>query len=241
MWFNYNKMKAVLLAAGLGTRLRPITNEVPKCMVPVNGMPIIEKQILNLVENGIKDIYVVAGYKSEVLKLFLIEKYPFVHVIENNEYDITNNMFSLYKTIEYVKGNEFLLMNTDVFHDSNIEAGLINSNEPNMIACEYGRYIEESMKITVDETRITHISKQIPPEEAYATSIDVYKIGVEAGNILFDMCLDIIEKQGNRNSWTEVALDHIFSKIEFNPYKIHGRWYEIDNHEDLAAAEELFK
>lgn len=63
-------MKAVLLAAGLGTRLRPITNKVPKCMVPVNGMPIIEKQILNLVENGIKDIYVVAGYKCEVLKAF---------------------------------------------------------------------------------------------------------------------------------------------------------------------------
>ena len=234
-------MKAVLLAAGLGTRLRPITNEVPKCMVPVNGMPIIEKQVLNLVENGINEIYVVAGYKSEVLKAFLNDKYSFVHVIENDVYDTTNNMFSLYMTMELVKGDDFLLMNSDVFHDANIEAGLINSSEPNMIACEFGRYIEESMKITVDGNRITHISKQITPEDAYATSIDVYKIGVEAGNILFDMCVDIIEKQGNRNSWTEVALDQIFAMIEFNPYKIEGRWFEIDNHEDLAAAEKLFK
>lgn len=234
-------MKAVLLAAGLGTRLRPITNEVPKCMVPINGMPIIEKQILNLVENGVKDIYVVAGYKSDVLITFLNDKYPFVYVVENNVYDTTNNMFSLYLTMKLVKGNEFLLMNSDVFHDANIEAGLINSSESNMIACDYGRYIEESMKITVDGNRIVHISKQITPEDAYATSIDVYKIGIEAGNILFDMCVDIIEKQGNRNSWTEVALDQIFAKIEFNPYKIEGRWFEIDNHNDLAAAEELFK
>lgn len=234
-------MKAVLLAAGLGTRLRPITNEVPKCMVPVNGMPIIEKQILNLVENGVEDIYVVAGYKREVLKSFLKEKYPFVHVIENDVYDTTNNMFSLYLAMDFVKGGEFLLMNSDVFHDANIEAGLINSKETNMVACEHGRYIEESMKITVNDGTITHISKQISPEDAYATSIDVYKIGVEAGNILFDMCIDIIENQGNRNSWTEVALDQIFSKIDFYPYKIEGRWFEIDNHDDLAAAEELFK
>lgn len=234
-------MKAVLLAAGLGTRLRPITNEVPKCMVPVNGMPIIEKQILNLVENGVEDIYVVAGYKREVLKSFLKEKYPFVHVIENDVYDTTNNMFSLYLAMDFVKGGEFLLMNSDVLHDANIETGLIQSKETNMVACEYGRFIDESMKITVENDVITHISKQITPEEAYATSIDVYKIGVDAGNILFDMCVDIIENQGNRNSWTEVALDQIFSKIDFYPYKIEGRWFEIDNHDDLAAAEELFK
>lgn len=234
-------MKAVLLAAGLGTRLRPITNEVPKCMVPVNGMPIIEKQIINLLENGIDDIYVVAGYKRDVLRAFLNEKYPTVHVIENDVYDTTNNMFSLYMTMEYVRGDEFLLMNSDVFHDANIEAGLINSKEENMIACEYGRYIEESMKITVENGVISHISKQIAPKDAFATSIDVYKIGVEAGNILFDMCVDIIENQGNRNSWTEVALDYIFNKTQFFPYKIEGRWFEIDNHDDLAAAEQLFK
>lgn len=234
-------MKAVLLAAGLGTRLRPITNEVPKCMVPVNGMPIIERQICNLVENGVKDIFVVAGYKRDVLKKFLQEKYPFVHVIDNEVYDSTNNMYSLYLAMDFVRGGEFLLMNSDVFHDANIEAGLIHAKDMNMVACEYGRYIEESMKITVADGKITHISKQIIPDDSYATSIDVYKIGVEAGNILFDMCIDIIEQQGNRNSWTEVALDQIFSKVAFIPYKIEGRWFEIDNHDDLAAAEELFK
>ena len=142
-------MKAVLLAAGLGTRLRPITNDVPKCMVPVNGMPIIERQIKNLIENGVKDIYVVSGYKRDVLKSFLSQYYPSVNVIENDVYDSTNNMYSLYLTMNYVRGEEFLLMNSDVFHDANIEEGMISSKESNMVAYEYGRFIEESMKITV--------------------------------------------------------------------------------------------
>jgi len=210
-------------------------------MVPVNGMPIIEKQIKNLVENGLKDIYVVAGYKIDVLKKFLSRNYSFVNIIENEDYETTNNMYSLYLTLRYVKGSEFLLMNSDVFFDSNVVEDLLASKDENMIACDYDRYIEESMKITVYEDTIKHISKQISPEESYATSIDVYKIGKEAGNKLFDMTIDIIENQKIRNSWTEVALDKIFNKIEFKPYKIHGRWLEIDNHEDLAAAKILFK
>lgn len=235
-------MKAVLLAAGLGTRLRPITNDVPKCMVPVNGMPIIERQIKNLVENGIRDIYVVSGYKRDVLKSFLNQNYPFIHIVENEIYDSTNNMYSLFLTMNYVRGEDFLLMNSDVFHDANIETGLLCSKEPNMVACEYGIFIEESMKITTNsDGAITHISKLISSEKAFATSIDVYKIGVEAGDMLFDTCYDIIEEQGNRNSWTEVALDQIFTKVVFRPYIITGRWLEIDNHKDLASAEKLFK
>ncbi len=210
-------------------------------MVPVNGMPIIERQIRNLVDNKINEIYVVAGYKENVLKTFIREKYPFVRVIENKEYATTNNMFSLYKTVEYVRGDEFLLMNSDVFHDATVEAGLISSDKSNMIACEYGRYLDESMKISVDNGLITHIGKQISKEEAYATSIDIYKIGRDAGNILFDICEEIIVKEGNCNSWTEVALDKMFSKVDFYPYGIEGRWFEIDNHDDLADAEKLFK
>lgn len=67
-------MQAIILAAGLGTRLRPITDEVPKCMVPVNGIRIIDKQIDNLHKAGVKDIVIVGGYKADVLKKHL-ERY----------------------------------------------------------------------------------------------------------------------------------------------------------------------
>lgn len=236
------KMKAIILAAGLGSRLRPITNEIPKCMVAVNGISIIEKQLNNLIENGIKDICVVTGYKGEVLRNLVKYNFPFVKIVDNNRYNETNNMYSLYLCKDFVADDDFLLMNADVFYDANIVTGILQSEQPNMIACEVGCYNEESMKITIDgDNSITHISKQITEREAYATSIDVYKMGNEGRQFLWNKIFHIIKIEGNENSWTEVALDEILPYVKFYPYAIEGRWFEIDTHDDLAQAERLFK
>lgn len=234
-------MKAVILAAGLGTRLRPITNEVPKCMVPVNGIRIIDKQIDNLLTNGVDEIYVVDGYKAEVLASHLKEQFPQVHIVSNPRYSETNNMYSLYLTSKYVKGKEFLLMNADVYYDSNIVKGMLEGENLSKIACDCSQYLEESMKITLDSDKINHISKKISKADHYAVSIDVYRISSEDSMVLFKEVEDTIEVRKDENSWTEVALDSIFSKTIFKPYVIEGRWFEIDNHDDLHKAEEIFK
>ena len=73
---NYtNEKRALILAAGLGTRLAPITNDRPKALVPVNGQPILLKQIDNLHKNGIYNITIVAGYKADILKKLVHEKF----------------------------------------------------------------------------------------------------------------------------------------------------------------------
>lgn len=234
-------MKAVILAAGLGSRLRPITNEVPKCMVPVNGIRIIDKQIDNLLVNGITEIYVVDGYKAEKLADHLKEKYPQVHIVSNPRYAVTNNMYSLYLTAQYVKGEEFLLMNSDVYFDATIIKGMIEGENLSKIACDRSDYMEESMKITLDGDTINHISKKITNEDHFAVSIDVYRISKEDSLTLFKEVEDIIIGRKDENSWTEVALDNIFKDANFKPYVISGRWFEIDNHDDLNKAEEIFK
>lgn len=235
-------MKAVILAAGLGSRLRPITNDVPKCMVPVNGIKIIDKQIDNLLSNGIEEIYVVNGYKANVLSEHLKKNYPKVKLISNPRYFETNNMYSLYLTGQYVKGEEFVLMNADVYFDSNIIKGLLEGKNESKIACDRFRYLEESMKITVvDGDRITHISKKISESDYYAVSIDVYRISTDDSKVLFTEIENTIIRLREENSWTEVALDNIFDQTHFKPYVIKGRWYEIDNHDDLYRAEEIFK
>jgi len=234
-------MKSVILAAGLGSRLRPITNDVPKCMVPVNGIRIIDKQIDNLLQSGIKDICVVSGYKAEVLNAHLKANYPIVKIIPNVRYAETNNMYSLFLAREFVKNEEFLLMNSDVYFDKNIIAGLLEGEDASKIACDRSQYLEESMKITLNGGRINHISKKISENEHYAVSIDVYRISAKDGTVLFDEIIDTIITRRDENSWTEVALDNIFDKTNFKPYVINGRWYEIDNHDDLAKAEDIFR
>lgn len=237
-------MKAIILAAGLGSRLRPVTNEMPKCMVLVNGQPIIHKQISNLLENGINesDIVVVAGYKAEVLDKYIKDNFPNINVINNARYSETNNMFSLYLAMKNIGKTSFLLMNADVFMDENVISGLLDYPSDNAIAVDDTQYLEESMKVCVTANgKITHISKAISEEDHFAVSIDVYKISSEAAAVLMDVIHDFIELRNDENSWTEVALDKIFVSEEFYPYIIQGRWVEIDNHNDLINAEKLFQ
>lgn len=91
-------MNAIILAAGMGTRLRPLTNEIPKCLVKVLGTPMVERQIWFLHEAGITDITLVSGYKAEKLD-YLKGKYG-VNIVFNERYDTCNNIYSLYKVLD---------------------------------------------------------------------------------------------------------------------------------------------
>jgi len=233
-------MKGLILAAGMGTRLRPMTDSKPKCLVEVNCKPIIFKQIENLVENNIDDITIVAGYKHDVLQSKIREKFPFVKVIVNDKYETTNNMYSAYMAHENFSDKEFLLMNGDVFYDKLVITELKKNIYVNSIVVEKNNYIDENMKVTVKDNRIQKISKQISQEDAYGVSIDVYKFSKEGGRIFFNQIIDYVENKQEKNQWTEVALNDILSKIPFTPCHLVGRWIEIDNNEDLKKAECIF-
>ncbi len=234
-------MKALILAAGFGSRLAPITDECPKALVPVNGTPIIFNQIDNLLLNGITDITVVSGYKAEILEKRITEKYPSVRIINSVDYATTNNMYSAYIARDAVGSCEFLMMNADVFYDASVVKALIECEAENAIVTDIGSYSEESMKVVEKDGRLVAISKQIPSADALGCSIDVYKFSPEGGKAFFDRCAHYIEDEKILNKWSEVALNDVLSTIEFKACTLVGRWYEIDNFDDLEKAEKLFK
>lgn len=241
---NVSKNKALILAAGLGTRLAPITNDRPKSLVPVNGQPILFKQIDNLKQNGITDITIVSGYKADVLEKAVHEKYPEIKIIESVDYATTNNMYSAYLGIKtmFPDGNTvpFYMMNADVFYDASVIASLEKDPRQNLIVVDMGRYIEESMKVVEKDGRLVEISKQITPEAALGCSIDVYKFGPDGGKVFYECCRDYIENKKELTKWSEVALNDVLQNVEFQACALDGRWLEIDNHDDLSAAEALF-
>ncbi len=169
-------MKALILAAGLGSRLAPITDTRPKSLVPVNGKPIILKQLENLVLNGVTDITVVAGYRADVLEKAVRKLYPGVHILTSADYASTNNMYSAYLAREEFAGEAFLMMNADVFLDASVIAALLRFDWPDAIVTDIGTYYEESMKVVEEDGRLVEISKEVPPEAALGVSIDVYKV-----------------------------------------------------------------
>lgn len=233
-------MKALILAAGLGTRLAPITNDRPKSLVPVNGQPILLKQIENLHENGITDITIISGYKADILEKTVYEKYPEINIIESVDYAVTNNMYSAYLARSGFEGKDFLMMNADVFYDASVLEALLACEAPNAIVTDIGVYLEESMKVVEEDGRLIRISKEITPEDALGVSIDVYKFSAEGGKAFFAKCADYIESKKELKLWSEVALNDILADVVFQACPLNGRWLEIDNHEDLTAAEKIF-
>ena len=235
-------MKAIILAAGVGSRLRPITNEVPKCLVNVNGKSIIDYQIEAYINAGISEIVIITGHLHEKLVEYVKNKYSDINIvfIHNADYETTNNMYSLYLAKNLIS-DEFIMSNADVVFSKDMVKLLIQNENESLIAVDKDNYNEESMKIVVSD-RVLNISKQIEEKDAYGTSIDLYKFNKEATIEMFKEIDKVINKEYNLNSWTEVALNSILDKIIFKPFDIGNRfWYEIDNHTDLEAAEAIVK
>lgn len=236
-------MKVIILAAGLGTRLRPITNKKPKCMVKVNGISILEWQISAYLSAGVKedDIIIIIGYKSEIVTENINKKYNKIKLVVNKDFDTTNNMYSLRLGLEFTQDEDFIVLsNGDCVYENSIIKDLINNRCNDLIPCEVGEYYKENMKITIDKhKRIDNISKQINEEEFYGTSIDLYKLSVNAIVKLRKIINNFLES--DKNAWTEVALKNLFQEHEIKSMDINSRkWMEIDNIDDLLIAERKF-
>jgi len=237
-------MRAIILAAGIGSRLRPITDHKPKTMVEVNGCPMLGYILNALKYGGIKEVTICTGYKADVIEEYCRQKYSEMSItyILNPDYESTNNMYSLYLARKDIHG-DFLLMNADLVFDPIVIRKLINQ-QGTLVAVDVGTYNEESMKLDIRENgTIKEISKKIEPDRCFGSSIDVYKICASDVDVFLKRLEYYIEVKNEKKQWTEVLLNDLFSSgiISALPCNINpSRWFEIDNYEDLAKAEILF-
>ncbi len=243
------KKYAVILAAGIGSRLYPITEIMPKSLVKVNGREIVDYQIQGYIKAGIKeeDISIVTGYRTPQFREFLLKNYPKVNIIENKDYLSTNNMYSLYMALKYIHDNKpdfdnLFINNADCLYDENMMFEFVNCEYESAIASEAGTFIDESMKIVVDKNkRIIDIAKTITKEKAYAVSIDLYKYSKNATDELYKIVCDFIEIKKDLKQWSEIAFPFLFKKVDVFPFDIkHKKWVEVDNMEDLLTADKKF-
>ncbi|EPS5376063.1 TPA: HAD-IIA family hydrolase [Escherichia albertii] len=238
-------MIGVILAAGVGSRLRPITNEKPKCLVTVAGKSILDYQLDAYRNAGINRVYIIVGYEGDKIRNHCKHIRDInITIIENDIYEDTNNMYSLYLLKKYIYGKPFILNNADLVVCNNLVKGLISDYRDNLIAVDVGLYNEESMKVSVnEENKICDISKKIDKINSYGCSIDFYKFSSKSSEIFFDEMERIIVLEGNRKDWTEIAMQRLLKKgvLNFEVYNIEKMpWVEIDNYDDLAMADEIF-
>lgn len=143
--------RAIVMAAGLGSRLRPLTENIPKPLLNVNGKRIIETVIDALLYHGIKEIYVVVGYRKEQFSV-LLKKYPCIHLIANPYYNQMNNISSLYVARKYIGDTviidgDQIILNPDILYPEFIKSGYCCS-EVNRHTSEWVLHVDNNSIIS---------------------------------------------------------------------------------------------
>lgn len=236
-------MEGIILAAGVGSRLAPLTDNLPKSLVRVNSKPILQYQIESYLIAGVERINIVVGYKAQKIKEFINKEFKNTkttfNLVENPDYSITNNMYSLYLVLKKTRPESFILSNADVVVKENLVKIILESDVDSGIAYQPDCYNDESMKVSVDSNMVINkISKQITRKYARGVSIDFYKFSNEAKKALEKEIFFTIESKKDLNSWTEVAINNILNTGLIKGIDIGNEyWYEIDDKIDLKNAE----
>ena len=236
-------MIGVILAAGMAKRLRPLTDTQPKCLLKVGERTLLERTVNAMAAAGISEFVVVTGYCADQIRDFLTIHYPLftIHYLHNADYEHNNNIYSLWMAGEIVRGQEFLLMDSDILCDP--AAVLRIAKEPEAaLAVNRHELGEEEMKVVVDaQMRITEISKTCHPTDAMGESVGIEKITAVYSEALFRELDQMILNEGLIDIFYERAFErlipqgHTFRVIDTTDYFS----YELDTPEDFRRAQEL--
>jgi choline kinase len=226
-------MKAVILAAGLGSRLLPHTELRPKCLLKIGGHTILEYQVAALRQCGITDIAIVVGYQGDKIRAHLSTP---VTYLENTDYASTGSSYSLWLTREFIRDG-FVYVNSDlIFHPRMLQT-LLDAPDPDAIIVD--RHLDltgDMQKAEMDGARILRMSKNLPAEIAAAEVVGPAKFSAVGARDLIDS-LNALIASGERTRWAYEAFADVATRRPFIGIDNPGCfWAEVDTPADLIEA-----
>lgn len=233
-------MIGVILAAGMAKRLRPLTDEKPKCLLEVGGKTLLQRTVDAMISAGVKEFVVVTGYRENMIREFLTIHYSLctIHYIDNPDYEHNNNIFSLWLAMQKLHGQEVLLMDSDILCDPEAVRRVARKTNP-ALAMQQHELGEEEMKIVVDEAgRITEISKTCSPADAIGESVGIEKMTPAYTEAIYQELRKMILDEGQIDIFYERAFErlipqgHTFEVVDTTDLFS----YELDTPEDLEKA-----
>ena len=233
-------MIGVILAAGMAKRLRPLTDEKPKCLLEVGGKTLLQRTVDAMISAGVKEFVVVTGYRAEMIREFLTVNYQLsiINYIDNVDYSHNNNIFSLWLAMQKLHGQEVLLMDSDILCDPEAVRRVARKTNP-ALAMQQHELGEEEMKIVVDEAgRITEISKTCSPADAIGESVGIEKMTPAYTEAIYQELRKMILDEGQIDIFYERAFErlipqgHTFEVVDTTDLFS----YELDTPEDLEKA-----
>jgi histidinol-phosphate/aromatic aminotransferase/cobyric acid decarboxylase-like protein/choline kinase len=244
-------MKAIILAAGYGNRMRPLTDNVHKTLLKVGNKTIIERIVDGLVENKINKIIIVTGYRADELRSYLNNRYSKVkfEYVHNPKYMKTNNIYSVALAFnKCVIDDDIILIESDLIYEPEVIARVINSKKPNVALVDKYRSGMDGTVVNVTEGIITEV---IPPHlqrnnfdffGKYKT-LNIYKFSEDFCKNEFKKLLTYYSKGFDNNCYYELILGVLIYMKRETIYAeiLEGeKWAEVDDANDLRIAEYIF-
>ena len=244
-------MQAIILAAGMGRRLGDYTKDNTKCMVPVNGVRLIDRLLGQLAKQQLNRVIIVVGYKGKKLREYIGNRYDSllnIEFAENPVYDKTNNIYSLAIVKDKLQEDDTLLIESDLIFSERMIPMIVDNAYPNLaLVAKYETWMDGTMVRLDDEQNIVNfISKDAfdyNDVDSYYKTVNIYKLSKQFSEQKYVPFLDAYTKAVGNNEYYENVL-RIISLLNNHDMKAlpigQEKWYEIDDKQDLDIAEALF-
>lgn len=248
-------MIGVILAAGMGTRLMPLTKEIPKALLKINDMTLLERMIRNCINADIKKFILIVGYNGDkVIDLCpeIAEKYDVeIDTITNEKYEVTNTSVSTHLASRFIEDNpeDFILVNGDNVVDPEIIQRLAECEHTGMIIDNYKTLNEESFKLIIENEKfnddksisngqIKAIGKELDIPSSSGEFIGVSKV-ISDDIADFNRILEGLIEEDAQNYYDFAYKD--LSRIKTIDFVLTNglKWTEIDDHTDWENAQKL--
>lgn len=245
-------MQAIMLAAGKGSRLGKYTKNNTKCMLNIHGKTLLERAIDTLIEADIKDFIIVLGYKGENVKEYIeekeLDKKINITYINNDIYDTTNNIYSLYLAKDYLVKDDTVLLESDLIYDTSIVKKLVNSKyESAAVVAKYEEWMDGTVvTLNDDDTISSFVEKKdfdYSDVNKYYKTVNIYKFSKEFSERFYLPFLESYIKAYGNNDYYELVLKVIsgLKEAKLHGLQLNGEdWYEIDDCQDYDIAKAIF-
>ena len=232
-------MKAIILAAGSGTRIKEITSSQPKTLLKIGNQSIIERLINQFKENGIEEVVVVTGYESDFLQNYLY-KFKNVRCIKYDNFQNTNNLYTLWSVSNEIKNN-IIISFADLILENKIISSLIRSDGDIVMATDNSSILPDTMKVRCEGTNLKSITLT-SADEATGNFIGIGKFNNNGCEILREYLDKMVKKQHTKDYYTIAVNAYLNDGGNVTALNVDGlKWIEIDNKENYLNAKNIFE
>jgi choline kinase len=231
-------MRAILINAGQGSRLLPLTLHTPKCLIEVNGRTILDHQILALQEAGVSRIEVVGGYRAGQIREHLARHHDArrVGLTINPFWSVASSIGSVWAVRELLD-EPFVLVNGDTIFDPSVFQQAIAAMQPgvNLVVERLGEAENDDMLVKVEQGRVLAVGKNLAAAEATHRSLGiVLSPDRRRGGLYHTALRAVIEAEGGHDAYHHAVIDHLARSARVTAIENHGGlWREVDRPEDI--------